>query len=347
MQKKAIFVIISLILCIKLSNSVPNPSKSPKKSTSISDLDRQRFQSWKQKHKKSYQSTADEDKALSTLVKNMREIEAHNVLYAAGKTTYTRALWEQSDLSFEEKQQFLSGLKELESKNDTILRFVRAAKLKASPPELNLVKAGLVNPIQDQKKCGSCWTYAAAGVAEGVLLRKGIKTRLSEQNLVDCSKNGGNSGCNGGDAYYALKYIASSGIAAYDDYPYTARSGKCRASSVQKVPLKLGSIKYERLRGNENRLKDIVANYGPVAVAIRAADSFMNYESGVYNNPKCSRNLDHAVLLVGYGHDNKTNLDYWLVKNSWGTTWGEDGYVRMARNKDNQCGIAVEVAYVI
>jgi C1A family cysteine protease len=313
LEKKIIFLMFFGFFCIKLTNSAP-----PSKKLSISDLDRQRFQQWKQKHKKSYQSSADEDKAMENLIKNLKEIEAHNELYAAGKTTYTRALWEKSDLSLEEKQQFLSGERVFEPRNEsTTLRFVRAAKLKAAPPELNWVKEGLVNPIQDQKKCGSCWTYAAAGVAEGVLLRKGIDTRLSEQNLVDCSKNGGNLGCNGGDAYYALKYIASNGIAAYEDYPYTAKTGRCRASSVKKVPLKLGAVKFEKLRGNENRLKDIVANYGPVAIAIRAADSFMNYESGVYNNPKCSRNLDHAMLLVGYGHDNKSNMDYWLIKNSW------------------------------
>ena len=329
LTKFSIFILIFGSFCINLTTSNPsnpsNPSKSPKKS-SISDQDRQKFQQWKQKHKKSYQSTADEDKAMENLIKNLREIDAHNELYAAGKTTYTRALWEKSDLSFEEKQQFLSGEKVFEPRNEstTTLRFVRAAKsrkLKAAPPELNWVKEGLVNPIQDQKKCGSCWAYTAAGVAEGVLLKKGIDTRLSEQNLVDCSKNGGNSGCNGGDAYYALKYIASSGISSFEDYPYTAKNGKCRASSIKNVPLKLGTVKYEKLRGNENRLKDIVANYGPVGIAIRAADSFMNYESGVYNNPKCSRNLDHAMLLVGYGHDNRTKMDYWLIKNSWVRNW--------------------------
>ncbi|KAL7014447.1 hypothetical protein ACKWTF_015933 [Chironomus riparius] len=343
LQKKIIFLIIFSIFCINSTNSLPKSKKS-----SISDQDRQRFQLWKQKHKKSYQSTADEDKAMENLVKNLQEIETHNELYAAGKTTYTRALWDNSDLTFEEKQQFLSGEKVFEPRNESAtLRFVRAAKFKSAPPELNWVKEGRVNPIHDQKKCGSCWAYTAAGVAEGALLKKGINTRLSEQNLVDCSKNGGNSGCNGGDAYYALKYIASNGIAAYEDYPYTAKNGKCKASSSKKVPLKLGNVKFEKLRGNENRLKDIVANYGPVGIAIRAADSFMNYESGVYNNPKCSRNLDHAMLLVGYGHDNKTNMDYWLIKNSWGTSWGENGYVRMARNKNNQCGIAVEVSYIV
>jgi C1A family cysteine protease len=149
------------------------------------------------------------------------------------------------------------------------------------------------------------------------LLKDGIKSVLSEQYILDCSRNGGNSGCNGGFTHAALKYIANNGIVAAEDYPYSGRQGKCRALKMEKVDVDIGKVRYERLRGNEKKLKDIVANVGPVAIAIRAADDFLNYKSGIYNNPKCSRNLDHAMLLVGYGHDEKRKMDYWLIKNSW------------------------------
>lgn len=120
----------------------------------------------------------------------------------------------------------------------------------------------------------------------------------------------------------AFKYIKNNGLATADSYAYTGREGQCRKKGSAKAPIT--SAVRERLDGYENRLKQIVANYGPVAVAVNAAKSFTNYRSGVYTNPKCSKNLNHAVLLVGYGRDDKTKLDYWLVKNSW---------VKVRRNK--------------
>jgi C1A family cysteine protease len=139
-------------------------------------------------------------------------------------------------------------------------------------------------------------------------------------------------------------YIKNNGLTSVQNYSYTGKDGKCKTS--YQTAGKVSSVyAIQNLNGNENRLKSIVANYGPVAVAINAADSFMNYMSGVYNNQRCSKRPDHAVLLVGYGTDKTTGLDYWLVKNSWSVSWGESGYVRMARNKGNQCGIANSVVY--
>lgn len=113
----------------------------------------------------------------------------------------------------------------------------------------------------------------------------------------------------------AFRYIKSNGLASSDNYQYSGRESQCRKKGSTTIPIT--SAVRERLNGNENRLKQILATYGPVTVAINAAKSLTNYRSGVYTNPKCSKNLDHAVLLVGYGHDEKTKLDYWLVKNSW------------------------------
>lgn len=119
----------------------------------------------------------------------------------------------------------------------------------------------------------------------------------------------------GGDPLLAFRYIKSNGLASADNYPYTAHQGRCKQQSDTK--LAISSASREILNGNENRLKQFVANYGPVAVAINAAKSFSNYRSGIYTNSKCSKDLNHAMLLVGYGYDSKTKLDYWLVKNSW------------------------------
>lgn len=154
-------------------------------------------------------------------------------------------------------------------------------------------------------------SFTAVGVLDGFNLKNGVKTRLSEQQLVDCSK-GTNQGCNGGDAFSkssknlefcskltfltssaALKHVKSKGLGTLDGYPYTKRNGQCK--SVPSVVTGLPLLVKEQLNGNEARLKDIVAAVGPVAVAIDAAPSFSNYYTGIYNNPKCSKDLNHAV----------------------------------------------------
>lgn len=147
----------------------------------------------------------------------------------------------------------------------------------------------------------------------------------------------------GGDSLLAFRYIKTNGLTSADKYPYTGTQGRCKQATSTQIGV--SSAVREQLRGNENRLKDIVANYGPVTIAINAAKSFVNYKSGVYTNPKCPKALNHAVLLVGYGYDQKTKLDYWLVRNSWGTSWGEQGFIRMVRNKGSVCGVASEVIY--
>lgn len=113
----------------------------------------------------------------------------------------------------------------------------------------------------------------------------------------------------------AFRFIKTEGVTTADKYPYTAKQGRCRTAADTTVSI--SSAARERLNGNENRLKDIVATYGPVAIAVNAAKTFTNYRSGVYTNPKCPKTLNHAMLLVGFGFDEKTKLDYWLVKNSW------------------------------
>lgn len=269
-----------------------------------------KFEDWKQNFKRSYKSIVEEKQALKNLVKNMKEIDFHNIRFKAGMETYSRGLWEQSDLSFEEKTKVLAS----SIFNLTQLSLQASPrKLKSGKVEVNWVKNGLVHPVQNQGKCGSCFAFAAVGTAEGVLLRKGIKTRLSVQQIIDCDKL--NDGCDGGDPMLAFRFIKSNGIASAEKYPYKGKQGQCKKTTDTETSI-VSAIR-ERLNGNENRLRDIVANYGPVAVAINAAKTLSNYKSGVYSNPKCPKALNHAVLLVGYGYDEKTKLDYWLVKNSW------------------------------
>ncbi|KAJ8383434.1 hypothetical protein AAFF_G00221340 [Aldrovandia affinis] len=213
---------------------------------------------------------------------------------------------------------------------------------RAPPPplEVDWRDKGLVSPIRNQGACGSCWAFSVAGAMEGLMKQKtGKLTPLSPQNLLDCSRSYGNHGCKGGYLSKTFKYIiGNKGIDSDSSYPYEYREGKCRYSLGNRAGYCSG---YQILpAGNEKALQYAVANVGPISVGINALlPSFHYYRGGLYDEPQCgSKNTNHAVLVVGYGTDK--GQDFWLVKNSWGTAWGEKGFVRMARNKNNLCGIA-------
>ena len=204
---------------------------------------------------------------------------------------------------------------------------------------------GAVTPVKDQKQCGSCWAFSSTGAIEGQhFLKTKQLVSLSEQNLMDCSVNWGNHGCNGGNQYKAFNYTRDNkGIDTEESYPYEAVDGTCRfsAKSIGATVTGYVCIPY----ANESALLEAVTTVGPIAVAIDASrNGFMYYNSGVYYDPLCSTSkLDHAVLVVGYGTVN--GQDYWLVKNSWGYGWGMGGYIKMARNKNNHCGIVTSALY--
>lgn len=213
------------------------------------------------------------------------------------------------------------------------------------PETVNWTKEGYVTPVKNQGNCGSCWAFATTGGLEGQHFRKTKKlVSLSEQNLIDCCKE--NLGCSGGLPVTAYKYIArNGGIDTEESYPYLGKNGNCTFR-----PPKIGATCQGFVRvpaGDELGLQKAVASVGPVVVSIDASlKSFQLYKEGVYDDKKCSKKMfNHFVLIVGYGKH--LGKEYWLVKNSWGRTFGMDGYIMMARNQDNQCGVSNQPVYPI
>jgi len=207
-----------------------------------------------------------------------------------------------------------------------------------------------VTIVKNQGDCGSCWSFSTTGSIEGAWAIKYDKLyNLSEQMLIDCSGNYGNKGCNGGLMDNGFKYVIDNGLCSENDYPYQAEKDFCK-SSLCKIKVKVRDYS-DVVPNNELLLKKAVSKQ-PISVAIQAnLSSFHYYKSGIYQDDDCGDQLDHGVLIVGYGHDLSNNLDYWIVKNSWSSEWGENGYIRILRNYDKSdsgmCGIALQPSFPI
>ncbi|XP_003489564.1 cathepsin L [Bombus vancouverensis nearcticus] len=318
---------------------------------SFFELVNQEWTTFKMEHNKVYKNDIEERFRMKIFMDNKHKIAKHNGNYEMKKVSYKLKMNKYGDMLHHE---FVNTLNGFNKSINTQLRserlpigasFIEPANV-VLPKTVDWREHGAVTPVKDQGHCGSCWSFSATGALEGQHFRRtGILIPLSEQNLIDCSGKYGNNGCNGGLMDQAFQYIKDNkGLDTEVTYPYEAENDKCRYNAANSGARDVGYVDIPQ--GNEKKLKAAVATIGPVSVAIDAShQSFQFYSEGVYYEPECSsENLDHGVLAVGYGTD-ENGQDYWLVKNSWGETWGDNGYIKMARNKLNHCGIASTASY--
>lgn len=303
---------------------------------------------FKTHHKKVYKSQIEEGYRMKIFLDNKRKIAEHNREYEMKRVSYKLGMNKYGDMLHHEFVNTLNGFNKSVSAREHPVgaTFISPANVEL-PKEVDWRQHGAVTGVKDQGHCGSCWAFSTTGSLEGQHFRQtGVLVSLSEQNLVDCSSKYGNNGCNGGLMDYAFQYVKENrGLDTEKSYPYEAEDDKCRYNPRNSGATDVGFVDVPQ--SDEEKLKAAVATVGPISVAIDASrESFHFYREGVYFDPACSsEQLDHGVLLVGYGTDPETNQDYWLVKNSWGDTWGDNGYIKMARNKDNHCGIASSASY--
>ncbi|ELR24500.1 cathepsin L 2 precursor, putative [Acanthamoeba castellanii str. Neff] len=296
---------------------------------------RRKFLDWMTTHNKSYVNPELAHR-WNVWRENYRFIEEHN----RQNRTYSLGMNQFGDLTFDDyKALYTVTMPPFNASNYDVHNATSSGLARRNVDWRN---QNCVQRVKNQGSCESNYAFAAIGALETAYCLKhdGYLADMSEQHLVDC----GGRGCSGGWMHDMFAYLQRSGGTTFQsEYPYTGRVGTCQAQSKRKVA-QVESHKMIR-RGDENDLMQALSTVGTIAIAYNAGtQAHAYYRSGVLDVPGCGNTPTHAVLLVGYG--NEGGKDYWLLKNSWGTSWGEAGYFKLVRGK-NMCGIADWASYPV
>ncbi|KAH3738695.1 procathepsin L-like isoform X1 [Dreissena polymorpha] len=301
------------------------------------------FKMFKDTHERKCDSLAEEEKRRQIFADNIRYINKHNAKYVSGESTYYLGINQFTDMTYEEFAEQFANLQNKDIWTGNVSIYLLPANY-AAPSSVDWRQKGYVTQVKDQGNCGSCWSFSATGTIEGQHARQtGRLVSLSEQQLIDCSRRYGNNGCKGGYTGRSLQYVSDQpGIEGEADYPY--RAGDSYPCSFTKSKVRAIIRGYYTVNPGEKNLETVTASVGPISVSMYVNRNFQHYMGGVFYDPSCSSTAigRHAVLVVGYG---SSPSNYWLVKNSWGTRWGEAGYIRMAKDRNNMCGIASQAVF--
>lgn len=305
------------------------------------------FEIFKTTFGKSYGDEDEHDRRFKIFKSNLRRARKHQLLDPSAEHGITKFF----DMTPAEFHRTYLGLNKGAAKSlKRVLKSASEAPLLAAddlPEDFDWRDHGAVTEVKDQGSCGSCWSFSATGALEGAnFLTNGKLVSLSEQQLVDCDHecdedNSCDAGCNGGLMTNAFQYLKKSGgLQSESDYPYTGKDGTCKFNN-NKIVASVNN--FTVVSTNEDQIAANLVKNGPLAIGINAA--FMQtYIGGVSCPYICLKNyLDHGVLLVGYGASGYSqirfkNKPYWIIKNSWGGNWGENGYYRICRGH-NTCGV--------
>ncbi|XP_022690904.1 digestive cysteine proteinase 2-like [Varroa jacobsoni] len=299
------------------------------------------FSHFKSTHGKEYAHQTEETIRKDNFRHNQRFVDSMN----RRNLSYALKLNNRADWSREELKLIRGRLQQTNAKSYGKVFPMKLFAQRPLPDYVDWRLEGAVSPVKDQAICGSCWSFATVGHIEGIyFLKYGELIRFSEQQLIDCSWSSGNDACDGGLDFISYDYIKKYGLSSDEQYgPYRGIDGKCKDIEFKTKPI--ATLKGYTNVTNENELRKALAFVGPISVSIDASrPSFSFYSHGVYKDPDCSSTeLDHAVLAVGYG--TLHGEPYWLIKNSWSTHWGNDGYVLISQ-EDNMCGVTSQATYV-